>query len=62
MKTSLGRRRNAPTGRLIQIYDFTIRFAILLGATDFYSVQNIQTGSGAQLTCFSINKVVMYRG
>jgi hypothetical protein len=61
MKTYLG-RRNASTGRLIQIYDFTIRLAILVGATDFYSVQNIQTGSGVQLTCFPINKGVTSRG
>jgi hypothetical protein len=62
MKTSVGRRRNAPTGGLIQIYDFTHCLAILVGATDFYSVQNIQTVSGAQLASWSMNTGVMSRG
>jgi len=33
-----------------------------VGATDFYSVQNIQTGSGAQLASCSFNTGVMSRG
>jgi hypothetical protein len=62
MKTSLRRRRKAPTGGLIQICDFTLCLAILVGETDFYSVQNIQTGSGAQLASWSMNTGVMSRG
>jgi hypothetical protein len=62
MKTSVGRRRNAPTGGLIQIYDFTLCRVILAGATDFYSVQNIETGSGAKLASWSMNTGTYVQG
>jgi len=61
MKTFLGRRRNLPTGGLIQVNDFTHFLSILIGAINFYSVHNIQTGSRVQLASFSMNTGIMSR-